>query len=135
MIDEKINKTLSELESGLKNVESARKQVESTVNAYNGLNSTTEPYVRSLSTVKEKLSQIVELIGMDYDKKNSDFFKDREKIVTSCNAAINNINTAVEKISNDFSSTVNGINKKLNLLFALNGIVLLVIIILYFLLK
>ena len=135
MIDEKINKTLSELESGLKNVESARKQVESTVNAYNGLNSTTEAYVRSLSTMKEKLSQIVELIGMDYDKKNSDFFKDREKIVTSCNAAINNINTAVEKISNDFSSTVNGINKKLNLLFALNGIVLLVIIILYFLLK
>lgn len=98
MIDEKINKTLSELESGLKNVESARKQVESTVNAYNGLNSTTEAYVRSLSTVKEKLSQIVELIGMDYDKKNSDFFKDREKIVTSCNAAINNINTAVETI-------------------------------------
>lgn len=34
MIDEKINKTLSELEANLRNVESARKQVESTVNSY-----------------------------------------------------------------------------------------------------
>ena len=41
MIDEKINNSLRELEQGLKNVESARKQVEKTVSSYDGLNKTT----------------------------------------------------------------------------------------------
>ena len=45
MIDEKINKTLSELEANLRNVESARKQVESTVNSYEGIKAVTANYV------------------------------------------------------------------------------------------
>ena len=48
MIDEKINKTLSELEANLRNVESARKQVESTVNSYEGIKAVTANYVKNL---------------------------------------------------------------------------------------
>ena len=37
MIEEKINNSLKELEEGLKDIESARKQVEKTVSSYDGL--------------------------------------------------------------------------------------------------
>lgn len=51
MIDEKINKALTELEANLRNLQSAREQVEKTVNSYNGLNSTTTDYVGKLGTI------------------------------------------------------------------------------------
>lgn len=60
MIDEKINKTLSELEANLRNVESARKQVESTVNAYDGFKTVTENCVKSLSSISDNLNAIGE---------------------------------------------------------------------------
>ena len=50
MIDNKINKTLSELEDGLRNIESARRQVEKTVNSYRELKEVTIEYVNSLSS-------------------------------------------------------------------------------------
>ena len=37
MIDQRINDSLKELEQGLKNIDSARKQVERTINSYDGL--------------------------------------------------------------------------------------------------
>lgn len=41
MIDERINKSLTEIETQLRNLESARVQVDKTVNAFDELNSTT----------------------------------------------------------------------------------------------
>ena len=37
MIDQKINNSLRELEQSLKNIDSARKQVEKTISSYDGL--------------------------------------------------------------------------------------------------
>ena len=48
MIEEKINNSLKELEEGLKDIESARKQVEKTVSSYDGLTKTTAEYVTKL---------------------------------------------------------------------------------------
>ena len=81
MIDEKINKTITELEISLKNIESSRKQADNTIKAYNGLESSVKTYVQSLSSVKEKLELLVNLIGTDYDTKVKDFDKDRKTIV------------------------------------------------------
>ena len=55
MIDEKINNSLRELEQGLKSMESARKQVEKTVNSYDGLNLATAEYVSKLGTITTKI--------------------------------------------------------------------------------
>ena len=55
MIDEKINNSLKELEQGLKDIESARKQVEKTVNSYDGLNKTTGEYVTKLGALTTKI--------------------------------------------------------------------------------
>lgn len=68
MIDEKINKTLSELEANLRNVESARKQVESTVNSYEGIKAVTANYVKNLSSIENNLHALITAIGADYEK-------------------------------------------------------------------
>ena len=65
MIDEKINKTLSELEANLRNVESARKQVESTVNSYEGLKDATANYVKNLSKIENNLNVLISAVGKD----------------------------------------------------------------------
>ncbi len=70
MIDEKINKTLSELEANLRNVESARKQVESTVNSYEGIKAVTANYVKNLSSIENNLHALITAIGADYEKKH-----------------------------------------------------------------
>ena len=87
MIDEKINNSLRELEQGLKNVESARKQVEKTVSSYDGLNKTTAEYVSQLGVITAKIKELVDSIGKDYDQKVKAFEKDRDTVIKASNAA------------------------------------------------
>ena len=77
MIDERISKTLSELETSLRSVESARKQVEKTVNSYDGLKSTTAEYVSELGNVTTNVKELVDSVGKDYTQKVKTFEKDR----------------------------------------------------------
>ena len=100
MIDEKINKTLKELEQGLKDVESARKQVERTVSSFSNLNSTTLEYVDKLGTITTKVQELVDNIGKDYIQKVKDFEKDRETVIKSSNAAIEKLSNATEEFKN-----------------------------------
>ena len=90
MIDEKINNSLRELEQGLKSMESARKQVEKTVNSYDGLNSTTAEYVSKLGTITTKIQELVDTIGKDYSQKVKAFEKDRETVINAATAATEN---------------------------------------------
>lgn len=73
MIDEKINKTLSELEANLRNVESARKQVENTINSYEGLKAATANYVKNLSSIENNLDALITAIGADYENNTKSF--------------------------------------------------------------
>lgn len=97
MIDEKINNSLKELEQGLKSIESARKQVEKTVNSYDGLNSTTAEYVSKLSTITTKIQELVDAIGKDYSLKVKAFEKDRETVIKASNAATEKLSNATEE--------------------------------------
>ena len=81
MIEEKINKSLKGLEEGLKDIESARKQVEKTVRSYAGLTNTTGEYVTKLGNITTKVQELVDGIGKDYDQKIKAFEKDRDTIV------------------------------------------------------
>ena len=54
MIDQRINDSLKELEQGLKNIDSARKQVERTINSYDGLHNSTSEYVTHKCKVTTK---------------------------------------------------------------------------------
>lgn len=123
MIDEKINKTLKELEQGLKDVESARKQVERTVSSFSNLNTTTSEYVSKLGTITTKILELVGYVGKDYAQKVKDFENDREAVIKSSN-------TATEKLSNateEFKESLFEIQTKLKYSLIVNAVSLVVI--------
>lgn len=135
MIDERINKTLSELESNLRNVESARKQVESTVNAYDGLKAATTNYVKSLTSINDNLSAIVNAIGEDYDNNVKSFRKDCKAITDSCNTLISKIDNVVEETKNNVFSQIDRFHKKFTYVIICNVIVWITMLILFLISK
>ena len=123
MIDEKINKTLKELEQGLQNVESARKQVERTVSSFSNLNTTTLEYVSKLGTITTKVQELVGYVGKDYAQKVKDFEKDREAVIKSSNAATEKLSNATE----EFKDSLFEIQAKLKYSLIVNAVSLVVI--------
>ena len=132
MIDEKINNSLRELEQGLKSMESARKQVEKTVNSYDGLNSTTAEYVSKLGTITAEIQELVDAIGKDYSQKVKAFEKDREMVINASIAANKKLSNATE----EFRDSLVEIQTKLKYSLIVNAVSLVAIAaILFFLLK
>jgi methyl-accepting chemotaxis protein len=123
MIDEKINKTLKELEQGLQDVESARKQVERTVSSFSNLNTTTLEYVSKLGTITTKVQELVGYVGKDYAQKVKDFEKDREAVIKSSNAATEKLSNATE----EFKDSLFEIQTKLKYSLMVNAVSLVVI--------
>lgn len=134
MIDERINKSLTELENQLKSVESARKQVEKTIKSFDGLYNITSDYVNSLNSIKIKLDEVVNLIRTDYTKKISEFEEDRNSIVKACNDVIAKMDSKTESIENQVASTIKSLQCKLKYSLILNVITTLGIIALTFML-
>ena len=125
MIDEKINNSLRELEQGLKNVESARKQVEKTVSSYDGLNKTTAEYVSQLGVITTKVKELVDSIGKDYDQKVKAFEKDRDTVIKASNDAIEELTNAKD----EFKDSLVGIQKNQKYNFMLNAVLLIVLVV------
>lgn len=130
MIDEKIDKALTELEANLRSLESAREQVEKTVKSYNGLNSTTSEYVDRLGIITIKIQDIVDGIGKDYAKKVLEFEKDRNVIVNTSNAVMEKLANATDV----FNRSLPGIHQKLKYSLFINIFLLIVIGVIVFLL-
>lgn len=133
MIDDKINKALTELEANLRNVRSANDQVNNTVNAYKALATSTTAYAESLSEVKDSVEKLVKAIGNDYGKKVSEFDKDRNQIVASCNQVIADVNRTIQDAKQSFDDNIKHIHNKFAYVIVLNGIILLSIVLLHFL--
>lgn len=133
MIDDKINKALTELEANLRNVRSANDQVNNTVNAYNALTASTTAYAESLSSVKDSVEKLVKAVGNDYGKKVAEFDKDRNQIVASCNQVIADVNRTIQDAKQAFDDNIKQIHNKFTYVLVLNGIILLSIVLLHFL--
>lgn len=133
MIDERINQSLMQLEAQLKDVKSAREQVESTVNSFDGLKSTTSSYVTSLKNIETKLTEIVSLVGNDYKSKVNEFEKGQDAIVKSCNEAIDKVKNTAYKIKKDVSLNIKSIQDKLKYILIANLAIFVALIIMFFL--
>ena len=107
MIDQRINDSLKELEQGLKNIDSARKQVERTINSYDGLHNSTSEYVTQLGKLTTKVKELVTAIGTDYNQKATSFDKDRKVIVDSANSAIHELSNSTEAFKNSLNNVEN----------------------------
>ena len=107
MIDQRINDSLKELEQGLKNIDSARKQVERTINSYDGLHNSTSEYVTQLGKLTTKVKELVTAIGTDYNQKATALDKARKVIVDSANSAIHELSNATEAFKNSLNNVEN----------------------------
>ena len=123
MIDEKINNSLKGLEQSLRDIESARKQVEKTVNSYDGLKSTTADYVSKLGNITTKIQDIVDAIGRDYSDKVKEFEKDRKIVLSASTAATEQLSNATE----EFKESLVEIHTKLKYSLIVNAVSLVAI--------
>lgn len=89
-------KSLERMKSVLTDIQSAKQQVEKTVNSYDGLNSTTSEYVSKLGTITTMIQEVVDAIGKDYSQKVKAFEKDRETIINESNVATKELSNATE---------------------------------------
>ena len=133
MIDDKINKALTEMEANLRSVRSANDQVNNTVNAYKALTVSTKAYAESLSAVKGSVEKLVEAVENDYDKRVAEFDNDRNQIVASCNQVITDVNQTIQDAKQTFDDNIKQIRNKFAYLITLNGIILLTMVLLHFL--
>ena len=132
MIEEKINNSLKELEQGLRDIESARKQVEKTVSSYDGLTKTTGDYVTKLGSITTKVQELVDCIGKDYDQKVKAFEKDRDTIINASNAATEKLANATE----EFKDSLTELKTKLKYSLIINVVSLMAILaVIFFLFK
>lgn len=126
MIDQRINDSLKELEQGLKNIDSVRKQVERTINSYDGLHNSTSEYVTQLGKLTTKVKELVTAIGTDYNQKATAFDQDRKVIVDSANSAIHELSNSTETFKNSLNNVENKLKYSLIVniaLFVILGII------------
>ena len=123
MIDQRINDSLKELEQSLKNIDSARKQVEKTIESYDGLHDSASEYVAQLKKITTKVEELIAAVGTDYKQKVEEFDKDCKSIIESANSASQKLSEATES----FNNSVNKIDAKQNYCMIIN-IVLAIIL-------
>ena len=124
-------KSLERMKSVLTDIESAKQQVEKTVNSYDGLNSTTAEYVSKLGTITTKIQELVDTIGKDYSQKVKAFEKDRDTVIKASTAATESLSNATE----EFKDSLTEIRTKLKYSLILNVVSLVVIGIIVYLLS
>ena len=123
MIDQRINDSLKELEQGLKNIDSARKQVERTINSYDGLHNSTSEYVTQLRDLTTKVKELVAAIGTDYNQKVAAFEKDRKSVFDSANSASQKLSEATDS----FRNSLNKVESRLNYSLAINFVLAIIL--------
>lgn len=128
MIDEKINNTLKELELGLKNIESARKQVEKTVTSYDDLSEATTEYVKSLGSLTTKVQELINLIGKDYIFRTKTFEQNCDKVIQTIDSASEKISGASE----GFKLSLMNVENKLKYSLFFNIVTLVIVVFLLF---
>lgn len=123
-------KSLERMKSVLTDIQSAKQQVEKTVNSYDGLNSTTAEYVSKLGTITTKVQELVDTIGKDYSQKVRAFEKDRETVINASMAATEKLSNATD----EFKDSLVEIRTKLKYSLIVNAVSLAAVGIVIFLL-
>ena len=123
MIDQRINDSLKELEQGLKNIDSARKQVEKTIESYDGLHDSVSEYVGQLEKITTKVEELIVVVGTDYTQQVEEFDKGCKSIIESANSA----SQKLSEVTDSFNNSLNKIEAKQNYSMIIN-IVLAIIL-------
>ena len=123
MIDQRINDSLKELEQSLKNLDSARKQVEKTMESYDGLHDSVSEYVAQLEKITTKVEELIVVVGTDYTQKVEEFDKDCKSIIESANSASQKLSEATDS----FNNSLNKIEAKQNYSLIINVVLAIIL--------
>ena len=123
MIDQRINDSLMELEQSLKNLDSARKQVEKTIESYDGLHDSLSEYVAQLEKITTKVEELIVVVGTDYKQKVKGFDNDCKSIIESANSASQKLSEATDS----FNNSLNKIEAKQNYSLIINVVLAIIL--------
>lgn len=123
MIDQRINDSLMELEQSLKNLDSARKQVEKTIESYDGLHDSVSEYVAQLEKITTKVEELIVVVGTDYKQKVKGFDNDCKSIIESANSASQKLSEATDS----FNNSLNKIEAKQNYSLIINVVLAIIL--------
>ena len=98
---------LAQLQKGLEDIESARKMVDETVNAYKGGAKQIKAYSEQLSQVSEKIGQLIEQIKQNKDALSSE-------VDVKINTAITKIERAASSFTDKTVQQIDGFEGKTN---------------------
>lgn len=99
-----INSALERLENNLKDVDSARLQVEKTIASSNNLQSTISSFVKSLNSLHENVENLIADLERFQTLKKSDLEASVDNFMSSCESAINSFNNGIELSSSAFKA-------------------------------
>ena len=123
MMDQRINDSLKELEQSLKNIDSARKQVEKTIESYDGLHDSASEYVAQLKKITTKVEELIVVVGTDYKQKVKGFDNDCKSIIESANSASQKLSEATDS----FNNSLNKIEAKQNYSLIINVVLAIIL--------
>ena len=123
MIDQRINDSLMELEQSLKKLDSARKQVEKTIESYDGLHDSVSEYVAQLEKITTKVEELIVVVGTDYTQKVKGFDNDCKSIIESANSASQKLSEATDS----FNNSLNKIEAKQNYSLIINVVLAIIL--------
>lgn len=122
-MDQRINDSLKELEQSLKNLDSARKQVEKTIESYDGLYDSVSEYVAQLEKITTKVEELIVVVGTDYKQKVKGFDNDCKSIIESANSASQKLSEATDS----FNNSLNKIEAKQNYSLIINVVLAIIL--------
>lgn len=122
-MDQRINDSLKELEQSLKNLDSARKQVEKTIESYDGLHDSVSEYVAQLEKITTKVEELIVVVGTDYKQKVKEFDNDCKSIIESANSASQKLSEATDS----FNNSLNKIEAKQNYSLIINVVLAIIL--------
>lgn len=131
MIDEKINKSLKEIEHELQNISSARSQVDKTVSSYGELNKSVSLYINSVNSLNKNVQDLVETVKNDYTTKSLELDKHQKEIKELTISTLNEIKNSAEQVKISINNIIVSYRKRLSLCVILNIITIATIIILH----
>lgn len=92
-------KSLERMKSVLTDIQSAKQQVESNVNAYEALSKKLNGVVDAVNNISDGLSDIVKNIKKDYQDRLNKIASESEKIVSSSNNSIKKLDDSITKFN------------------------------------
>lgn len=111
MIEDKINKSLREMEKELQNLNSARQQVDKIVAAYEGLTESAASYVSSLKRISEEIQSLVKVVGQDYTDRTYRFKEQQRDIQNKATSTLKSVEQATTTVIENVENTINSLHK------------------------